>query len=206
MIETLEELNQLNNALPVGETEAEKQKTEALAMSIDSLHLQYRAVRAVFAAESYLMNKKFDYANTLCIFAQQILEELEANKVQATLFDADEQPYVALTLNSDLQTDVDVLSSRIKAEALLEQTEKTSGVNENHYLSEDLTRPVVFNPHGKYAVTPIPVSMHCATCKPLFFDLYADCVEYPDMTKRAEEKKANSNGFSWFRRWISHIC
>ena len=113
---------------------------------------------------------------------------------------------MSLTLNSDLRTDVEVLSSRIKAEALLEQTENPSRVNDSHFVSEDLTRPVVFNPHGQYAITPIPVSMHGATCKPLFFDLYADSIEYPDMTKRAEEKKASSSGFSWFRRWISCVC
>ena len=113
---------------------------------------------------------------------------------------------MTLTLNSDLRMDVDVLSSRIKAEALLEQTEKTPVVNESRYLSEDLTQTVAFNPRGKYNVTRVPVPMHCSTCKPLFFDLYADCVEYPDMTKRAEEKKESSSGFSWFRRWILSVC
>ena len=57
-MEALEELNALNEALPAG---------EALAGAIDALHLQYRAVRATLAAESYLGNGRFDYANTLCL-------------------------------------------------------------------------------------------------------------------------------------------
>ena len=51
MIESLEELNRLNNELPVGETDEQKQKSESLIDFIDYLHLKYRAIRSYHAAE-----------------------------------------------------------------------------------------------------------------------------------------------------------
>ena len=51
VIESLEELNRLNNELPVGESEEQKQKSEMLIDFIDYLHLRYRAIRAYHASE-----------------------------------------------------------------------------------------------------------------------------------------------------------
>ena len=51
VIEDLEELNELNLNLPEGVTEEQKQSSETLGNTIDSLHLQYRAIRAYYAAE-----------------------------------------------------------------------------------------------------------------------------------------------------------
>ena len=51
MIESLEELNRLNNELPFGESEEDKQACEMFSDHIDNLHLRYRAIRAYYAAE-----------------------------------------------------------------------------------------------------------------------------------------------------------
>lgn len=51
VIEDLEELNELSLNLPEGVTEEQKQSSETLGNTIDSLHLQYRAIRAYYAAE-----------------------------------------------------------------------------------------------------------------------------------------------------------
>lgn len=200
MIDALEELNQLNNELPEGNTEEEKAKTEMLATSIDTLHLLYRAVRALYASESYLTNQKYDYANTLCLFAQQILEELGGN-VEASLFDDDAESFIPLTLTTNLQEDVEVLSARIKAEALLAKTAVSATPVDAKFVSEHLDRKVMFNSAGKYNVMKVPVPMHAATCKPLFFDLFADNMDYPDLTERAQTKKEEASSGSWFRRW-----
>lgn len=193
VVEALEELNMLNEALPGG---------EELAAAIDALHLQYRAVRASYAAQSYLNNRRFDYANTLCLFAQQILEEL-GDGLHAELFAGEEKPFVSLCLREDLASDVEVLASRVKAEALL-AGEETPAAREGKFVCDDLGSEVAFNASGKYLVTRLPVPMKCATCKPLFFDLYGDCVSYPDMAKRAEKK--STGGLSWFKRWIWRVC
>jgi hypothetical protein len=50
VVDSLEDLNDLNNSLPTGEG-VEKEKTESLVNSIDFLHLQYRAARAIYASE-----------------------------------------------------------------------------------------------------------------------------------------------------------
>lgn len=191
-MEALEELNALNEALPAG---------EALAGAIDALHLQYRAVRATLAAESYLGNGRFDYANTLCLFAQQILEEL-GEGLHAALFTQEEKPFLSLCLREDLAGDVEVLASRVKAEALLAGEEAPA--REGKFVCDDLGGEVAFSASGKYRVTRLPVPMKCATCKPLFFDLYGDCVSYPDMATRAEKK--STGGLSWFKRWIWCVC
>ena len=193
VVEALEELNTLNEALPGGET---------LAGRIDALHLQYRAVRATYAAQSYLHNRRFDYANTLCLFAQQILEEL-GDALHAELFEREEKPFLSLCLRAELASDVEVLASRVKAEALL-AGEEAAPAREGKFICDDLSGEVAFCASGKYLVTRLPVPMHCATCKPLFFDLYGDCVSYPDMAKRAEKK--STGGLSWFKRWIWHVC
>lgn len=192
VVEALEELNALNEALPAG---------EALAGAIDALHLQYRAVRATLAAESYLGNGRFDYANTLCLFAQQILEEL-GEGLHAALFTQEEKPFLSLCLREDLAGDVEVLASRVKAEALLAGEEAPA--REGKFVCDDLGGEVAFSASGKYRVTRLPVPMKCATCKPLFFDLYGDCVSYPDMAARAEKK--STGGLSWFKRWIWCVC
>ena len=49
VIESLEELNKLNNELPEGTA----QESEAFADSIEILHLKYRAIRAFYASERY---------------------------------------------------------------------------------------------------------------------------------------------------------
>lgn len=51
VIESLEELNRLNNELPFGESEEDKQACEMFSDHIDNLHLRYRAIRAYYAAE-----------------------------------------------------------------------------------------------------------------------------------------------------------
>ena len=199
MIDALEELNQLNNELPAGNTEEETAKVDRLANSIDTLHLLYRAVRALYASESYLANHKYNYANTLCEFAQQILDTL-GDDLEASLFDEDAESFVSLLLTTNLQEDVEVLSARIKAEATLEKVAVSGAVTEAKYVQEDLNNKVVFNHAGKYNIVKVPVPMHAATCKPLFFDLFADNMDYPDMTERAQTKKQESSG-GWFRRW-----
>ena len=199
VIDALEELNQLNNELPAGNTEEEAAKVDRLANSIDTLHLLYRAVRALYASESYLVNHKYDYANTLCEFAQQILDTL-GDDLEASLFDEDAESFVSLLLTTNLQEDVEVLSARIKAEAALEKVAVSGAATEVKYVQEDLNSKVVFNRAGKYNVVKVPVPMQAATCKPLFFDLFADNMDYPDMTERAQTKKQESSG-GWFRRW-----
>ena len=199
VIDALEELNQLNNELPAGTTEEETAKVDRLANSIDTLHLLYRAVRALYASESYLTNHKYDYANTLCEFAQQILDTL-GDDMEASLFEEKAESFLSLTLAANLQEDVEVLSARIKAEAMLEKVAVGDNSTEIKYVQEDLNSKVVFNRAGKYNLTRIPVPMQAATCKPLFFDLFADNMDYPDMTERAQTKKQESSG-GWFRRW-----
>ena len=135
------------------------------------------------------------------LFAQQILEEL-GEGLHAALFTQEEKPFLSLCLREDLAGDVEVLASRVKAEALLAGEEAPA--REGKFVCDDLGGEVAFSASGKYRVTRLPVPMKCATCKPLFFDLYGDCVSYPDMAARAEKK--STGGLSWFKRWIWCVC
>ena len=138
---------------------------------------------------SYLSNKKYDYAMTLCLFASQIVEELGAVDAALSLFEESKEEFVDLRSAEDLSQEIELLNCRIKAEAYLEGNKK----------SADERMP--FNSHGKYEVISIPVPMRSVTCKPLFFDLYADHVDYPSMESRikTEEKKEEKKG--WFSGW-----
>lgn len=144
------------------------------------------------------MNKKFDYAMTLCLFASQIVEEIAGSKHTVSLFEEKKDVFVDLSASEDLKNEIELLNCRIKAEAYLEGSKKEE--KKVGTIESNLSASVPFNPSGKYDVISIPVPMHSVTCKPLFFDLYADHVEYPSMEARIkEEKKEEKKG--WFSGW-----
>ena len=150
---------------------------------------------------SYLQNQRFDYAATLCLFANQILEELEGADPAVSLFDEKEEEVVQLAIDLGMKKEVEMLSCRIKAEAVLAASSPKEGGAVRGSLNEHLDERVVPNAKGQYDVISIPVPMHVSTCKPLFFDLYADWVNYPKMDSRVkvEEKKG------WFSGWW-YLC
>lgn len=150
---------------------------------------------------SYLQNQRFDYAARLCLFANQILEELEGVDPAVSLFDEKEEEVVQLAIDLGMKKEVEMLSCRIKAEAVLAASSPKEGGAVRGSLNEHLDERVVPNAKGQYDVISIPVPMHVSTCKPLFFDLYADCVNYPKMDSRVkvEEKKG------WFSGWW-YLC
>jgi hypothetical protein len=134
------------------------------------------------------------------LFASQILEEIQDSNVHASLFVEKEDEIVEVGVQQDMKSMVEMLGCRIKAEAMLVKEEPAEGTN-NEYLNENLNMHVNYNSAGKYNVIRIPVPMHSVTCKPLFFDLYADHVDYPNMESRVkvEEKKTEKKG--WFSGW-----
>ena len=150
---------------------------------------------------SYLQNQRFDYAATLCLFANQILEELEGVDSAVTLFDEKEEEVVELAIDLGMKKEVEMLSCRIKAGAVLASSSQKANGGVRGSLNEHLDEGIVPNAKGQYDVIRIPVPMHSATCKPLFFDLFADCVNYPKMDSRVkvEEKKG------WFSGWW-YLC
>ena len=135
---------------------------------------------------SYLQNQRFDYAATLCLFADQILEELEGADPAVSLFDEKEEEVVQLAIDLGMKKEVEMLSCRIKAEAVLAASSPKEGGAVRGSLNEHLDEGVVPNAKGQYDVISIPVPMHVSTCKPLFFDLYADWVNYPKMDSRVK--------------------
>lgn len=201
MIDALEELNQLNNTLSEGISESEQASTHRLTEAIDHLHLLYRAVRAYYAGVSYCDNCKFDYANTLCLFASQIMEELNLNETPS-IFDSAEEQFVPLTYASDLTKEVELLSCRIKAEALLANTVPTPTTEAQTFISENLNTVVHQSKNGRYRVIPIPVPMKSTTCKPLFFDIFDDRLVYPNLDSRS--KQPDKKG--WFSGWWFIVC
>ena len=139
---------------------------------------------------------------TLCLFASQIVEELAGNSMDISLFSNKEEEFISLSTADNLHDEIELLNCRIKARAYLEENKNTQDKSA-FSIETNLDLPVPFNPNGKYNVITIPVPMHSATCKPLFFDLYADCVNYPNMESRIqtkkEEKKEEKKG--WFSGW-----
>lgn len=142
---------------------------------------------------SYLLNKRMDYAMTLCLFASQIMGEIATRGTEVSLFTEKKEEFIDLSVCDDLSNEIEMLNCRIKAEAYLEGKQEK--------VESSLSTPVPFNPNGKYDVISIPVPMHSVTCKPLFFDLYADHVNYPSMEARIKtvEKKEEKKG--WFSGW-----
>ena len=118
-----------------------------------------------------------------------------------SLFDEKEEEVVQLAIDLGMKKEVEMLSCRIKAEAVLAASSPKEGGAGRGSLNEHLDERVVPNAKGQYDVISIPVPMHVSTCKPLFFDLYADCVNYPKMDSRVkvEEKKG------WFSGWW-YLC
>lgn len=161
-----------------------------------------RGVRWIHAIiRSYLQNQRFDYAATLCLFANQILEELEGVDVSVSLFDDKEEEVVNMSIDLGMKKEVEMLNCRIKAEAVLASASQKEGEAVKGSLNEHLNENVVPNAKGQYDIIRIPVPMHSSTCKPLFFDLFADYVNYPKMDSRVkvEEKKG------WFSGWW-YLC
>ena len=148
---------------------------------------------------SYLNNKKYDYAMTLCLFASQIVEELGESQKDLSLFDDKQEEFVDLSASADLSQEIELLNCRIKAEAYYEQTKKKESKVQT--MASDLNAPVPFNANGKYDVISIPVPMHSVTCKPLFFDLYADQVDYPSMESRIQTEVKKEEKKGWFSGW-----
>ena len=139
---------------------------------------------------------------TLCLFASQIVEELAGNSMDISLFASKEEEFISLSTADNLHDEIELLNCRIKARAYLEEN-KNQQDKTAVSIERNMDLPVPFNPNGKYNVITIPVPMHSATCKPLFFDLYADCINYPNMESRIqtkkEEKKEEKKG--WFSGW-----
>ena len=148
---------------------------------------------------SYLLNKKYDYAMTMSLFASQIVAELTSMETSPCLFVKKEEEFVDFGTVNDISQEIELLNCRIKAEAYLNQSKKEEGKNTG--IDTTLSTPIPYKSNGKYEVISIPVPMHIASCKPLFFDLYADCVNYPSMEARikTEEKKEEKKG--WFSGW-----
>ena len=100
-------------------------------------------------------------------------------------------------MDLDMKNQVELLNCRIKVESVLASSSPHAASAMTGSLNEHLNESVPFDSKGQYNVISIPVPLHSSTCKPLFFDLFADCVSYPKMDSRVkvEEKKG------WFSGW-----
>lgn len=115
-----------------------------------------------------------------------------------SVFEAPEEACVELETGEALSLQVEKLGARIRAEAFLAST-APEGAQKGGSVSEDLQSPVQFNPSGKYNIISVPVPLRSTTCKPLFFDLFAERLMYPSMEARAQEKEQPKKG--WFSGW-----
>ena len=76
---------------------------------------------------SYLLNKKYDYAMTMSLFASQIVAELTSMETSPCLFVKKEEEFVDFGTVNDISQEIELLNCRIKAEAYLNQSKKEEG-------------------------------------------------------------------------------
>ncbi|XP_063853403.1 signal recognition particle subunit SRP68-like [Scylla paramamosain] len=165
-----------------------------LRTSVEGQVIAHRAHRCYFVAESFLKVEK--WAEALVLY-QQALNYVEEAKSGGNL-----QPSVLVELEH-LTALIDSKKFTAHAQAILaaqaapgaaSSTTKSTGTKEGKLLIERLDEyiedPSLTSSSPQVAQVPPP--MTSVPCKPLFFDLALNHIEFPSLDDKIENKKTNA--------------
>lgn len=226
IVDSLEDLNSLSSSIktvsPSGSgsgsssSHSDELASTLVSERVESLHLQYRAVRAMYGAQNFVSQKKFGFAFTLATFASQIVDELEKEANNDLIFDSKNESYIPLGQSlAQLRDQSSNLMATIKAQSIIDsyptitpteslnnQTINHSVIGQKKTLAQSMNEFTEIQPLESLKIIDIPTPMELTTCKPLFFDLMEDVFgNYPDVSNRCSASEQKQKKAGWFGGW-----